>query len=163
MKFAILKRTASFIIKIKSLKNKGKEIYAFFTDTSASIYRIEKSEDGYDDFLKLIEKFREDRNVKELTKNLTDIWSDYNVYEYDSNYVDIQYALRGVAIQFNVTSEHGLIVYKNYIGEINEGVNLQTFKDSQATVPAYTYIKADEDLVFNTEIQRCFAFEEIVS
>lgn len=143
---------------------KTKDIYVFFGTKTVSVYRVQKSQDGYDSFVDLVQQFRENKSSQQLVAKLTEIWDDYNYFEVEDNYIDIRYALRGVKIQFNVTEEHGIILYNNYIGEIEKGVNLDEIKDrSNYHLPKYTYVYADEDLVLEAEIDRAFEFEEISS
>lgn len=143
---------------------KTKDIYIFFGTETVSVYRVENSRDGYEDFVKLVQEFRDNRNSRQLVAKLTDIWDDYNYFKVEDNYIDIQYALRGVKIQFNVTEEHGIILYNNYNGEIEKGLNIVAVKDRNGyQLPKYTYVYADEDLVLEAEIDRAFEFEEIGS
>ena len=78
--------------------------------------------------MKILEQFREYKNSKKLASDITDLWSDYNEYEVNLNQIDIEYALRGIKIQFNVDSYNGIIIYNNYKGEIEEGINLKRYK-----------------------------------
>lgn len=143
---------------------RGNEFYIFFINNRVSIYRVENEQEGYDEFLKILEQFREYKNSKKLASDITDLWSDYNEYEVNLNQIDIEYALRGIKIQFNVDSDNGIIIYNNYKGEIEEGINLKDIKEnSEYKIPKYIFIKANEDLVFNTEIERAFKFKEITS
>lgn len=143
---------------------RGNEFYIFFINNRVSIYRVENEQEGYDEFLKILEQFREYKNSKKLASDITDLWSDYNEYEVNLNQIDIEYALRGIKIQFNVDSYNGIIIYNNYKGEIEEGINLKDIKEnSEYKIPKYIFIKANEDLVFNTEIERAFKFKEITS
>lgn len=143
---------------------KGNEIYIFFINNRISIYRVENDKEGYNEVLDIFEQFRIHKNSKKLASDLTDIWSDYNEYEVNSEQITIEYALRGIEIQFNYGTENGIIIYNNYMGEIEKGVNFNSIKEkSEYDIPKYTFIKADEDLVFNTEIKRAFKFREINS
>ncbi len=143
---------------------KAKDIYVFFGENTASVYRVEKSQEGYDDFINLLQDFRKNRNSRRLVAQLTEVWDDYNCFEVEENYIDIEYALKGVKIQFNVTDEHGVIFYNNYIGEIEKGINISEIKDrDDYQLPKYTYVYADKDLVLEAEIDRAFKMEEIGS
>ena len=143
---------------------KSKEIYVFFGENTASIYRVEKKEKNYNEFIDLVEEFRNNKNSKQLVAKLTDIWDDYNDFEVKEDNIYVEYALKGVVIQFNITNEHGIILYNNYIGEIEKGINISDAKDKDDyELPKYTYVHTDEDLVLNSEINRAFKFEEISS
>ena len=119
---------------------KGKDIYVFFSKDEISVYRVEKSYD-FKEFEDLISRFNENKNVKTFVSGATDIWPDYDLYTYDSDYVNLQYSLKGIKIQFNITKNHGVIIYNNYIG-----TKENTLKN--------TYFKLDEDLVYEAEITR---------
>lgn len=139
---------------------KGKDIYVFFGKSTISIYRVEDFTEGNDEFIELLKNFRENKNSKQLVSKLTDIWDDYNEFEVEGDYINIEYALRGFKIQFNVTNEHGIIFYGNYRGEIEKGISLSNIKNKEE-IPLYTYIYAEEDLVKEAEIKRAFKFREI--
>ena len=141
---------------------KGKNIYVFFGSSTMSIYRVEDSTEENEEFVELLKLFRENKNSKQFTSKLTDIWDDYNKFEIEGNYINIEYALRGFKIQFNVTNEHGIIFYGNYKGQIEENKKLTDIKDKE-DIPLYTYIYADKDLVKEAEIERAFKFGEISS
>lgn len=102
---------------------KGKEIYVFFAYGDISIYRV----DGFNstEFAKLVENYINGTDVKTFVSSITDIWPDYDKYEYDENYINLVYTLKGIKIQFNITSNHGIIVHNNYTGQILEGVTLE--------------------------------------
>jgi hypothetical protein len=118
---------------------KGEKIYVFFSTAYSSlqisVYRVEDYEK--EDFAKLIENYNEEQNVKKFVSSVTDIWRDYSSYEYDTNYVNLQYALKGVAIQFNVTKDHGIIIYENYNGQIAEGKTLEDLKQGSTIKNVY--------------------------
>lgn len=143
---------------------KGDKFYIFFINNRVSIYRVENDKEGYDTLLDIFEQFREHKNSKKLASDLTDLWSDYNEYEVNSENITIEYAIRGIEIQFNTGSDNGITIYNNYIGEIEKGVKFKDIKGkSDYRIPKFTFIKANEDMVFNTEIKRAFKFKEIIS
>ncbi len=143
---------------------KGNEVYVFFINNTVSIYRVEKYTEEFEEFLNIIENFREDKNSGKLASSITDLWNDYNEFSVENGKINIEYALRGVQIQFNIGRENGIILYNNYIGDLEKGVNYLDIKDNKDyTMPKYTFVKVNEDLVFNSEIQRAFMFSEINS
>ena len=91
----------------------GKEFIIFFSSREISIYPSGKNYDKTE-FSKLVQIFTEQGNAKEFVNNVTNLWKDYDYYEYDENHVDLRYSLKGVEIQFNITSNHGIIIYSNY-------------------------------------------------
>ena len=103
-------------------------------------------------------------NEDAVTDECLDEWNDYNEFSVENGKINIEYALRGVQIQFNIGRENGIILYNNYIGDLEKGVNYLDIKDNKDyTMPKYTFVKVNEDLVFNSEIQRAFMFSEINS
>lgn len=142
---------------------KGKDVYVFFGENTVSVYRVEK-ETVSEEVLNLMEEFRQNRSSKRFIAKLTELWTDFNDYEVEDDYINVEYALKGVRIQFNVTNEHGIILYQNYTGDIEKGINISDLKDKEDyEIPKYTYIHSDEDLVFEAEKSRAFKFEEIGS
>lgn len=97
---------------------KGTEIYAFFSYGAISIYPVEEYET--DEFIDILKKFQEQRDVKKFVSAITDMWQDYDIYRYDTEFVNLIYSLKGIKIQFNVTDSHGVIVGNNYLGNIEE-------------------------------------------
>lgn len=90
---------------------KGNDIYVFFSQNRISIYRVEY----YDtlEFIEIVKKYTEDKDVKKFVSSITDIWPDYDEYEYGSEYINLEYTLKGIKIRFNVTRNHGVIIYNN--------------------------------------------------
>ena len=82
---------------------KGKDIYVFFGENTVSVYRVEK-ETTSEEVLNIMEEFRQNRSSKRFVAKLTEIWDDYNHFEVEGDYINIEYALKGVKIQFNVTN-----------------------------------------------------------
>lgn len=102
---------------------KGTKIYAFFTGREISIYRVENYET--DRLIEILKEFQDKADVKKFVSAVTDMWPDYDIYNYDEKYVNLIYALKGIKIQFNISSSHGLIVGNNYAGNIEELKNLK--------------------------------------
>ena len=44
---------------------------------------------------------------------LTDLWNDYDLYNYDKNYLDISYTLKGVRISYSSEDKDGIQIYEN--------------------------------------------------
>ena len=109
---------------------KGDKIYVFFSENAVSVYRIE---DDYkqEEFIKLWEEFNETKNAKTFVNKLTDLWQDYDKYVYDSQFIAIQYSLKGIKIEFNTTGENGLILYNNYRGSLNDRNKLEYYNSGE--------------------------------
>lgn len=124
---------------------KGEKIYIFFEKNRVSVYPVDQNEKEHE-LLTIIEEFRESRNVKKFVSAITDIWPDYDKYEYDADYVDLEYTLRGVKFQFNMgQNENGVIFYNNYNGSY-----IADLRQNKNNLPYYTYFK-DENLVYKYE------------
>lgn len=132
---------------------KGDKIYAFFSDNEVSVYRIE-NDYKQEEFLKAWQEFNETKNAKKFTSQITDIWQDFDNYIADSNYIEIQYTIKGVKIAFNVGGENGLLLYNNFRGMLQEELNLE--KITKENLPQNVYLHTDTDLIFEQEKERIF-------
>ena len=131
---------------------KGEKLYIFFYNGEVSIYRIENNDTTLE-FIKLIEKYNQDKDIKSLGNSLTDLWNDYDEYNYDTNYVELIYSLKGVKIQFNVGNPNGFILYNNYTGYATEEKNIYEVTDKNELLKG-VYIE-NTDLVYEAEANRC--------
>ena len=95
---------------------KAKNLYIFFCNNQISVYRNEEFET--EKFAEIIEKYKSSTDVKSFVKEVKDIWTDYDLYDYNSDYVKIRYALKGVMIKYDYTTKKGIILYNNYNGKI---------------------------------------------
>ena len=96
----------------------GENNYLFFdfSNQEISIYPVIKT--NYSDIEKLselIEKMNKDSNVKSFITDLTELWIDYDVYNFDSTYVDLRYTLKGISINLSSSSlKNGIYIYQNF-------------------------------------------------
>ena len=67
---------------------------------------------------------------------LTDLWNDYDLYNYDKNYLDISYTLKGVRISYSSDDKDGIQIYENYNGKL---------KNNQVSYDE-VYYKLDESI-----------------
>lgn len=103
---------------------KTDELYIFFEDTQISIYR-NTQETGFDTFFELANKFlKEEYTLLQWMNELTDIWPDYEEYQYDSNRVFLSYPNKGIDIKINDDNMNGIVLYNN-IGISQKEVNEQ--------------------------------------
>lgn len=130
---------------------KGNEIYIFFGDEQISIYRVEDEFDTTE-FIKLIEEYNSTKDLKELGNELTYLWSDYDEYNYDTNFMEITYSLKGVKIQFNINNKNGFILYNNYKGLVTEEKYFNEINGKNELL-RNMYIE-DNDLIFLNECKR---------
>lgn len=138
---------------------KGEKIYVFFTESKISVYRVEDQYEKLDEFIILIEKFEREKNVKEFVNGITDIWPDYDQYDWDKNYVHLQYTLKGIKIEFNISSNQGIIYSSNFTGKIRENLTVQDIQNNIEKLPKYTFFDS-EDSVYKLELERYFGEAE---
>lgn len=134
---------------------KSNNIYVFFTYGDISIYRVENYDTSV--FVDLVKNYIEGTtNVKQFVSGITDTWPDYDIYDYDKNFVNLVYTLKGVKIQFNVTSNHGVIIYNNYTGEILEGMTTENV-DLEKTKNKVFF--ENTNTLLENEINRIYYYE----
>ena len=119
-------------------------LYVFFWADHISIYRNENMNDEQQ-FLTLLNKFREDTDVKSFINQLTDLWPDYTSYEYDSQYLHLTYILKGIDIKINVDQDNGVTFYSNYNGSY-----LKDLIEQKDNLPKYTYYN-NQNMIFQNE------------
>ena len=123
----------------------GENNYLFFDfiNKEISVYPVVKiTEDDEKKLKELIEDMNRTSDVKTFASELTSLWIDYDVYDFDSYYVDLKYTLKGVSLSIDSSSlKNGIYIYQNYSGNrnISELENV--------------YIK-DTDFVFDKECER---------
>ncbi len=121
---------------------KTENFYIFFSNKEISIYPNVRYD--YTEFEKLIEKYKNDKDMNDLMYNLTDIWPDYDRYTTGENYFDIYYTLKGVRISYSSINPVGIQIYENYKGEL---------KTKQEEIKNL-YYKLDQNLIINRENER---------
>lgn len=132
---------------------KGKDIYVFFTPEEISIYEVAKQDEGTV-FQDLVAEYQQKRIEKDFVTKVTDIWQDYDNYQYDAYTIDLSYTLRGIKIQYGVTKNHGIIVYQNYTGKILDNKTLEELKnETEIQIPEFIYF-TKEDSVYEKEKER---------
>lgn len=101
----------------------GENNYLFFDfeNKEISVYPVKKVTPEDEKKLKeLVEKLNENQDIKAFSTDLIGYWLDYDVYDYDSDYVDLRYTLKGVRLQISNNSlKNGIFIYQNYSGNRN--------------------------------------------
>ena len=89
-----------------------------FSNKEISIYPVVKISERDEEELKTyIKELSDTSDVKKFATKLTGLWLDYNDYDYDSNFVDLKYTLKGVRLNISGNSiKNGLFIYQNYSG-----------------------------------------------
>lgn len=139
---------------------KSKEFYVFFYNNQISIYRVDKYDT--DSFAELIEKYKDSTNTKEFVDEVKRIWTDYDVSDYGTDYIKVQYTLKGICIKYDSTEKQGIVVYNNYKGKILGNLSLEEVVSTKQTIPNYMFIE-NKDLVFETEKARINTIEDATS
>ena len=131
---------------------KGKDIYVFFAEEEIIVYKLGYAD--YTSFEKVIEEVNSGFFVNELLNKITDIWFDYDKYEYTEDYIILRYAEKGVQIQIDVDGNHGIVLYNNYNGKFGNGTTLDNLIRRERDFPENVYFKMNEDLIYIAELER---------
>lgn len=129
------------------IEYKTKDYYVIFSTDEISIYPNRRFE--YTEFEELVEKYNEQQDMNDFIYNLTDIWSDYDNYNFSDNYVELSYTLKGVKISFSSRDSSGIQIYENYKGNLKD--EAKEYKD--------TYYMLNKNLMMETEKERRFVHE----
>lgn len=132
---------------------KTNDFYIFFSTDEISVYpNYNYTAGNYTEFEKLVAEYDESKDINDFMDKLTDLWPDYTSYNYDTNYLDIYYALRGVKISYSTTSSEGIQIYENYNGYL---------KNSQYNYEEVTY-KVNQSLILENEQNRILVMKTIM-
>lgn len=131
---------------------KTEDTYIFFYKNEISVYKNEKNTNTLE-FAKLVEQYQSDKDLIKFTTNLKNVWTDYDLYNYDSDYVVLQYSLKGISIRYNYKTDNGIYMYTNFSGNITPNTTYQQIINGQSELPNEVYIK-NENLVFTAEKER---------
>ena len=121
---------------------KTKDFYIYFSENEISVYPNRRYD--YTEFENLVKEYDEKENINEFMDKLTDIWPDYDKYEYDSSYFEIWYTLKGVKIHYNSINPEGIQIYENYKGNLKNEV--KALRD--------VYYKLNQNLIIEKEQTR---------
>ena len=129
------------------IEYKTKDFYVIFSNDEISIYPNRIFD--YTEFEELVEQYNEKQNMNDFIYALTDIWPDYDSYNYSNNNVELSYTLKGVKISFSSKDSEGIQIYENYKGDLRD--NPKEYKD--------TYYMLSKNLMMETEKERKFVHE----
>ena len=122
---------------------KTKDFYVWFSEDEISIYPIYSSID-YKDFEELATEFNEKKDANEFMYKITDIWPDYDLYEYNENYVKLSYTNKGIQFEYSVEYPIGIKLYENYWGDLRDKI------DDYPNI----YYSFDKNLTGEREVER---------
>lgn len=131
--------------------------YVFFRDGEVSIYRIEEfNEEKSKSLGKLIDEYTNDKTkYKEIIKEITNLYPDYDIYSQDENGIDIKYHLLGFEIKIGNNTESGFYFYNNYKGYVSENLKIDDMgsqKIKNVYIEDYDYVLEQElDVLYEDE------------
>ena len=135
---------------------KGKDIYVFFSENEISVYRVEEANTGTG-LADAIKNFGKDLELRSFISAITDMWPDYDYYNYNDESVTLKYTLRGIRISFTST-EAGVYIYNNYNGYVANDVTVAQIIQDETLIPTGVQLKTDEDLVDKYEQNRILIY-----
>jgi len=135
----------------KLIGYKTEKFYIFFYNNQVSIYRIDKYET--EKVAEIIGKYKSTKEIEKFINTIKDEWKDYDKYEYNTNYVLLQYSLKGITFRYDTTTKKGITLYNNYSGKACGNNTLEDYITGKENVPSNIYID-NNDLVFLAEIDR---------
>lgn len=140
---------------------KGKNMYVFFYKGQVSIYRVENY--NTDSIAKIIQNRPDNlENEKSFVDQIKNEWKDYDIYEYSTDYVKLQYTLKGMCVKYDATTQKGVILYNNYKGKVYGDVTIEGITTSTEDIPKGITI-CNEDLVFEEEKNRINTLDNTTS
>ena len=140
---------------------KGKNMYVFFYKNQVSIYRIEEFQT--ENIAQIIKDRKSDvDNEKEFVDKIKAEWKDYDIYDYNTDYVRLQYTLKGLCVRFDGGKKRGIIVYNNYSGNIYGNTTLEDLINNKEELPNGITIE-NKDLVFEEEQERIDTLDDTTS
>lgn len=144
----------NYIEQNSILEYMTKDMYICFTANEISIYpRIQYDASEFKEFEDLLEEYNEEKDFVSFMNKLTDSWSDYSSYKYDSSYSDIWYPLKGVRINNDSQNSNGIQIYQEYEGELK-----QNHKDLYQV-----YYKTNQSLIIEQELNRTMVKSEDIN
>lgn len=123
--------------------------YVFFRNGEVSIYRIENNDEEKSKSLgKLIDEYTNDKTkYKEIIKEITTLYPEYDSYSQDENGVDITYHLLGFEVKIGNDTKSGFYFYSNYNGYVSENLKI----DEIGTQELKNIYIEDEDYILEQE------------
>ncbi len=139
---------------------KNNNFYTFFYEGEISVYMPDQFNDQSNEkFEKIVTNYVENKNYNDFINSLTTIYSDYETYTQNDNYVRISYPQRGFEVVFGLKSNNGIYLYDNYKGLV---VNNRTYDDliKNGNIPNGIFLKSNMNLIDQKEYTRCLGETE---
>lgn len=136
---------------------KTEKFYMFFSNKQISIYPI--VEYNTNKVIEIIEKYKDSEEIQEYINEIKLIWKDYDKYDYGSNYVILQYTLKGICFKYDLTAQNGIVFYNNYSGLIDTNTTLKEIVANKKELPEKMYFE-NSDLVFEQEKARVATLDD---
>ena len=123
--------------------------YVFFRKGEVSIYRIENNDAEKSKSLgKLIDEYTNDKTkYKEIIKEITNLYPEYDSYTQSENEIDIKYHLLGFEVKMGNDTKSGFYFYSNYNGYVSENLKI----DEIGTQELKNIYIEDEDYILEQE------------
>lgn len=142
---------------------KGKDIYIFINQNNKEISVYPNYNSSEENIYEIFKEYKENNKTgREFIYDVKDKFTDYDLYEEDENHILVQYALRGIKIQYNVDTRNGLIVYSNYEGTVYEDKKIDGLNEIKDSIPEEIYVE-NEDLIKECEQKRINRKKSITS
>ena len=130
---------------------KSENLYIFFFRNQVSVYKKEKYET--DKLVELLENFQSDKNLEKLITEVKQNWTDYDIFEYGTNSINLQYTSKGIAFRYGINNNNGIFLYNNYDGKITRDKTLKDILENKQELPN-NFFYEDKDLVLIEEENR---------
>ena len=141
----------------KCIGYKTEKFYIFFSESQVSIYPVVSYSSN--EIINIIEEYEETNDFQTYMNKLRAEWQDYDVFKVSNNNVILQYTLKGIVFKYNNTSKQGIVLYNNYLGNVDEENTLQNVINKETALPDnMSFI--NEDLVFEEEANRILTLDD---
>lgn len=160
VKNALGEPTFSDGINIYGYVSENNYLFFDFLNKEISIYPVISIDSNEEKkFMELI-KSMSSSDEKTFTMELTSLWTDYDIYDYASNYADLVYTLRGVEFSISGNSlKNGIYIFQNYKGNRDIQKLDNVYIRAEDSVWEAEKIRSSTDLLNRVE-QGEFAGEE---
>ena len=142
---------------------KGKDIYVFINVNNKEISVYPNYNSSKDNIYEIYKECKDkNKTGRDFIYDVKEKWPDYDINIENESYILVQYALRGIKIQYNVDTRNGLIVYNNYEGTVYEGNKINTLNEIKDSIPEDIYME-NSNLIQEYEQKRISRKKSIAS
>lgn len=131
---------------------KTKDLYVFFTGQQISCYPVQSFDTKT--FASYVSEYQTTQDANILMEKIKKLWPDYNTYDLlGSNGFVLEYALKGIKIQWNQTERNGITLYRNFQGNVSNDISYEDIKTGKKSLPNGVYVE-NENLLYQSEMTR---------